>query len=132
MELDGKWIREHLPEDCREEPIDWFSGYYLDGLKVMSEGERGAPDTVRYEAKDQENLRMWQLNIICRYVGKTDTSKTWRWYRHHAKDGKWYHIEHRSYDYDAIEDSRLPGFERYLRNLKHAFPEECFRKKAEE
>jgi hypothetical protein len=26
----------------------------------------------------------------------------------------------------------LPGYERYLRNLKHAFPEDYFRKKAEE
>ena len=40
MELDEKWIREHLPEDCKDEPINWFSGLYLDGLKVMSEGGR--------------------------------------------------------------------------------------------
>ena len=32
----------------------------------------------------------------------------------------------------VIEDHPLPGFERYLRNLKHAFPEDYFRKKAEE
>ena len=32
----------------------------------------------------------------------------------------------------VIEDHRLPGFEGYLRNLKHAFPEDYFRKKAEE
>ena len=53
MELDEKWIRAHLPEDCRNEPIDWFGGLYLDGLKVMSEGERGDPDKVHYEAKDE-------------------------------------------------------------------------------
>ncbi len=86
MELDEKWIRAHLPEDCRNEPINWFGGLYLDGLKVMSEGERGDPDKVRYEAKDEEDLKWWQLNVICRFVGKVD---------------------------DAIEDARLPGFERY-------------------
>lgn len=132
MELDEKWIREHLPEDCKDEPIDWFSGLYLDGLKVMSEGERGSPDTVYYEAKDAEDLKWWQLNAICYYVGKADKSGTWRWYRDHAENGQWYYIEHRHYDYDAIEDHRLPGFERYLRNLKHAFPDDYFRSKVEE
>ena len=43
MELDEKWIREHLPEDCRNDRPDWFGGLYLDGLTVMSEGERGDP-----------------------------------------------------------------------------------------
>ena len=129
MKLDEKWIRERLTEDCKDEPIDWFSGMYLDGLKVMSKGERGNPDKIRYEAKDEEDLKWWQLDIICGFVGKTPKSKIWRWYRNHAEHG---YIEHRHYDYDAIEDARLPGFERYLRNLKHAFPEEYFRKKVEE
>ena len=134
MKLDEKWIREHLPEDCKDEPLDWFSGLYLDGLKVMSTGERGDPDTILYEAKDKEDLKWWQLDHICHYVGKTDRSKTWRWYRdyNHSKIGRFYYIEHRHYDYDAIEDHRLPGFERYLRNLKYAFPEDHFRKKVEE
>ena len=129
MKLDEKWIRAHLPEDCKDESINCFSGLYLDGLKVMSKGERGDPDTVRYEAKDEEDLKWWQLDVICGFVGKADKSKTWRWYRDYAKHG---YIEHRHYDYDAIEDPRLPGFERYLRNIKHAFPEEYFRKKVEE
>ena len=43
MQLDEKWIREHLPEDCAADEIDVFSGYYLAGLTVMSEGERGPP-----------------------------------------------------------------------------------------
>ena len=134
MELDEKWIRAHLPEDCKNEPIDWFGGLYLDGLKVMSEGERGDPDKIHYEAKDEEDLKWWQLNVICGFVGKADKSRTWRWYRDYAnsKIGQFCYIEHRHYDYDAIEDARLPGFERYLRNLKYAFPEDFFRKKVEE
>ena len=129
MELDEKWMREHLPEDCRNDSLDWFSGLYLDGLKVMSVGERGDPDKVRYEAKDEEDLKWWQLNVICNFVGKADHSKTWRWYRDHVQHG---YIEHRHYDYDAIEDPRLPGFERYLRNLKYAFQDVFFKKKVEE
>lgn len=131
MKLDEKWIRERLPEDCRNEDINVFSGLYLDGLKVMSYGERGNPDEVCYEAKDEEDLKWWQLNFVCRHVGKTDNSKTWRWYRDHAKDGQWYYIEHRHYDYNAIEDSGLPGFERYLKNLKYSFPEDYWKKRVE-
>ena len=132
MKLDERWIREHLPEDFGNEPIDCFSGLYLDGLKVMSEGERGNPDTVCYEAKDEEDLKWWQLDVICGFVGEADKSKIWRWYRDHAENGRWYYIEHRHYDYDAIEDARLPGFERYVRNLRHSFPDDYFRKKVEE
>ena len=134
MKLDEKWIRAHLPEDCRDEPIDCFGGLYLDGLKVMSKGERGDPDTIRYEAKDEEDLKWWQLDTICRFVGKADKTKIWRWYRDYAnsKLGQFCYIEHRHYDYNAIEDARLPGFERYLRNLKYAFPADYFRKKVEE
>ena len=124
MKLDEKWIREHLPEDIRDEDIEVFSGLYLDGLKVMSYGERGNPDEVHYEAKNEEDLRWWQLETICRFVGKADHSGIWRYYRSHAEDGHWLYIEHRHYDYNAIEDPRLPGFECFLRNLKYGFPKD--------
>ena len=65
MELDEKWLREHLPEDIRDEDLDIFSGLYLDGLKVMSYGERGDPDSVCYEAKNEEDLKWWQLDHLC-------------------------------------------------------------------
>lgn len=114
-------VEEFAAGECADEPIDLFSGYYLNGLNVMSEGERGEPDTVEYSAKSEEKLRYWQLEIICHFVGKADYSKVWRYYRDNAEDGKWLYIERRHYDYNAIEDSRLPGFERYLRNLKYGF-----------
>jgi hypothetical protein len=122
MQLDEKWIREHLPKELRDEDINVFSGLYLDGLKVMSYGERGDPDEVCFEAKDEEDLRWWQLERICHFVGKADKSRTWRWYRDHAENGRWLYVEHRHYDYDAIEDSRLAEFENFLRNLKYGFP----------
>ena len=41
MRLDEKWIREHLPIEVRNQPIDCFKEEYLVGLTVMQEGERG-------------------------------------------------------------------------------------------
>ena len=122
MIINEKWIRAHLPEDCSGDDIDVFSGYYLDGLTVMSSGERGGPDTVVYTAKDEEDLLYWQLEEVCRFVGKTDDPKIWRYYRDHAENGMWFYVERRQYDYDAIEDPRLTGFERFLRNLKYGLP----------
>ena len=132
MELDEKWIRAHLPEDCRDEPLDVFNGFYLDGLTVMSEGERGGADEVVYRAKDEEDLRYWQLEGICHFVGVADHSKIWHYYRDHAENGKWLYTERRHYDYDAIEDPRLPGFECFLRNLKYGFPPDRWEAKVRE
>lgn len=132
MRIDEEWIRAHLPEDCRDELLNVFSGYSLDGLTVMSEGERGGPDEVVYRAKNEEDLRYWQLEEICRFVGTVDHSKTWHYYRDHVENGKWFYVERRHFDYDAIEDSRLPGFERFLRNLKFGFPKDRWETKVKE
>ena len=132
MKIDEKWIYEHLPEDCADEDIDVFSDYYLVGLTVMSEGERGGSDEVVFRAKDEGDLRYWQLEEICRFVGKADHSKIWRYYRDHAEDGVWFYVERRHYDYNAIEDPRLPGFERFLRNLKYGFPPDRWEAKVKE
>ena len=132
MRIDKEWTRAHLPEDCRDEPLDVFGRYYLDGLIVTSEGERGGPDAVVYRAKNEEDLRYWQLEEICRFVGTVDHSKTWRYYRDHVENGKWFYVERRHFDYDAIEDPRLPGFERFLRNLKYGFPQDRWEAKVKE
>ena len=68
MRLDEKWIRERLPEEIRNEPIDFFSCDYLDGLTVMQEGERGGDDVVVYQAKTEEDLKYWQLEQVCRFI----------------------------------------------------------------
>ena len=132
MRIDEQWMRTHLPGDCEGEPLDVFGSYYLDGLTVMAEGERGELDAPVYRAKDEEDLRYWQFEQICRFVGKADHSVKWRYYRDHAENGAWFYVEHRQYDYNAIEDPRLPGFERFLRNLKGGFPPDRWESKVRE
>lgn len=133
MKIDEGWIRAHLPPEDRDAPLDGFSGEYLDGLTVMAEGERGGPDTVVYKAKDEEDLRWWQLEQVCRFLPvKEPTKKSWRWYRHHVEDDQWRYVELRHYDYNAIEDPRLYGFESFLRKLKFGFPPERWEEKVRE
>ena len=126
MRIDEPWIRAHLPPECAGQPIDFFSGEYLDGLTVMHEGERGGADVVIYQAKDEEDLRWWQLEQVCCFIQVKDPPprKTWRYIRDHAEDGHWLYRERRQYDYNAIEDARLYGFEHFLRLLHFAFPPE--------
>ena len=57
MDLDEKWIRDHLPLELKNVSLDLFVGEYLDGLTVMAEGERGGPDVVVYKVKSDEDLR---------------------------------------------------------------------------
>ncbi len=134
VELYEDWIRARLPKELADRPIDCFSGEYLDGLTVMSEGERGGEDTVVYRAESEEELRYWQLEQVCRFLGEKQppARKTWRYYRHHAENGQWFYTERRRYDYNAIEDPRLYGFERFLRNLKAGFPPERWEEKVRE
>ena len=66
MRLDEKWVRAHLPGELSAQSVDYFAGEYLDGLTVMHEGERGGEDVVVYRAEDEEDLRWWQLEQVCR------------------------------------------------------------------
>ena len=131
MKIDENWLRAHLPEDLRDADIGCFSGLYLNGLNVMSHGERGNPDEVIYEANDEDDLKWWQLEMVCHFIGKVDSSKIWRWYRDHTENNHWMYIERKHYDYNAIEDLRLPAFERFLRNLKYGFPAEEWEKRVQ-
>ena len=134
MELDEKWLRAHLAPEYQDDPLDVFSEMYLNGLTVMAEGERGNPDTVVYKAKDIDDLRYWQLEIICKYLHEEDPQeeKVWRYYRHHAENGKWLDTERRHYDYNAIEDPRLYGFECFLRASKYGLPSERWEKNVQD
>ncbi|MBQ7491862.1 MAG: hypothetical protein IJT76_04625 [Clostridia bacterium] len=124
MKIYESWIRAHLPQELADRPIDVFLGKYLDGLAVMQEGERGVPDAVVFQAKDEEKLRLWQFETVCRFIEENDPppQKIWRYSRDHVENGKWFYIERRHYDYNAIEDARLFGFECFLRRMKAGFP----------
>ena len=134
MRIYESWIREHLPEDERDQQIDFFGDMYLDGLTVMFPGERGGPDEVVYAAKSEEDLKLWQFEQVCRFIKEKEppARKRWRWYRDHAENGKWLYVERQSYDYNAIEDPRLYGFECLLRRLKNGFPRDRWERAVKE
>ena len=134
MRPDEKWIRAHIPKNVANQPIDCFAGAYLDGMTVMHEGERGGDDVVVYRAKDEDDLRWWQLEQVCRYIREPDppARKIWRYYRDHVEDGKWLYTERKNYYYNAIEDSRLYGFECFLRILRYGFPPDRWERKVQE
>ena len=123
-----QWIRTHLPEELRSEEIS-CGGDYVDGLQVMSYRERGGVDIV-YEAKSEEDLLYWMLKEVCDGLAYSHVhadnypQRRWRYYRHHSDNNGWLYIEHRNYDYNAIEDDRLPGFELCLRYLNYGLPKE--------
>lgn len=119
-----EWIKAHLPEEYANDPVRDFNGHYLDGLTVMQEGERGGPDVEVFRAENEEDLRWWLLMEVCKFLDEKTPrkEKVWRYYRDHAEDGGWFYVEHRHYDYNAIDDPRLYGFECYLRALKYGFP----------
>ena len=128
LKKDEAWIRARLPAELAGEDIFFFQGERLDGLAVLREGERGGPETVVFRAESEEELRWWELEIVCRFIKRKHlpARKVWRWYRDHAEQGHWRYVEHRRYDYNAIDDARLYGFECTLSVMKHAFPPERF------
>ena len=139
MNVDWTWIRSHLPREFAERDIGFLDGYYLDGMRVMSEGEHGAPDTPEYAARDEEDLRLWQFDHICALLGyelerehRTKNAKKWRYVRVRAENGKWFYAERRSYVYNAIEDTRLAAFEWYLRLIRPVFSPERFEERVQE
>ena len=139
MNVDWSWIRAHLPKELADRAIGNFNGYYLDGLKIVSEGERGGPDNLEYEARDEEDLRLWQFNHVCKSLShalelehRRENAKKWRFIRIRAENGKWLYAERRNYLYNAIEDTRLAAFELYLRLICPAVSPEYFEERVQE
>ena len=128
------WIRAHLPEELRDQPIDFFSCEYLDGLTLMQEGERGGDDVVVFRARNEEELLYRLLETVCCFIHEKDPPprKIFRYDRHHAENGHWLYVERRHYDYNAIDDSRLYGFESFLRCAKYGFPPDRWEEKVQQ
>ena len=127
FEPDLNFIRSHLPMEFQSQPIACFSNLWIDGRTVLHEGERGGPDIVVYQAENREDLLLWQLEQVCHFLKEPvpAETKTWRYQRDRTENGHWVYIEHCQYEYNAIEDPRLAGFESFLRILRHCdVPEE--------
>ena len=131
MKVYEEFIRSHLPKELADRPLDMFDNYFMDGLNVMTESERGGPDVIVYKAKSEEDLKLWQFGRACELIGSWPSfekrmgyPKRWRYYRHHAEKNRWLYTEYKKYDYNAIEDSRLEGFEKYLALTKLGFPKD--------
>ncbi|MBQ7568166.1 hypothetical protein IJT17_05100 [bacterium] len=134
-----EWIKRHLPSDIPDDTICSalrFGGYYQDGLTIMVYGERGGPDQVVFEAKDEHDLCLWQFEIVCeRIAGKwemanrNENSRKWRWLRDHAENGRWLYVEQRDYFYNAIEDTRLASSEVFLKLIKNGLPADKWEEK---
>lgn len=138
MHVYEEWIRAHLPKELADQPIGNFGGYYLDNLKIMSEGEHGAPDTLEYEAHDEEDLRLWQFDSVCASLGyaselkhRKENAKKWRYIRVRVENNKWLYAERTSYVYNAIEDTRLAAFELHLRLIQPVFSPERFEERVQ-
>ena len=81
LKKDEAWIRARLPAELAGEDIFFFQGERLDGLTVLREGERGGPETVVFRAESEEELRWWELEIVCRFIKRKHlpARKVWRW-----------------------------------------------------
>ena len=135
MKVYEEFIRAHLPKELADRPIIGFDYYFLDGLNIMTDDERGGDDILVYKAKSEEDLMLWQYSQVCKFIGdwpefekRMGYPKKWLYYRAYAKNNKWKYIEYTKYDYNAIEDSRLKGFEKYLALIKYGFPPERWEK----
>ena len=69
MKVYKEFTRSHLPKELVDRPIPDFNYYFLDGMNVMTEGERGGDDVLVYEAKNEEDLMLWQYSEVCRFIG---------------------------------------------------------------
>ena len=133
--VDQMWIQSHLPDHIPAALISKcsnFQSYYTEGLKIICEGDRGGFSEV-YEAKDDEDLKLWAFMHVCRDIGmslelkeRARNNSKWRYIRSHVQNGDWMYFENDSYVYNTIEDTRLYWFEEYLRLIKPVLPSARF------
>lgn len=128
-----EWIIERLPKYLPDEIVNdvledrWR---YVKELKVMEHDDRGSDLTV-YSAKDENDLLLWQFKDYCNRIAnklevknRENNSLKFRYIYDHVKDGEWYFIEHKNFEYNAIEDTRVIWFEEYLRLISSVVSKE--------
>lgn len=128
IHLDPDWLREHVPDDIPDSVLQEtgvLKGYYIDGLAVYNHPTQRDSQTLKYQAKNDDDLRIWEFKVCCQRIGfymalrtrGTDSEK-WRYPSAMRYGGKLRYRENRDYAYDAIYDSRKVPFEVELRLLK--------------
>ena len=141
--IDRGWIISHLPKNIPAEVLEdsiKFGGLYVDdNLIVWSEGERGAPDNMIYQATDEADLRFWTFGEVCSSIGlnmelhsRKQEELKWRYVQDHVEDGHWMYRKNKDYLYNAIYDYRLAWFEMELQLLKPIVPQKQWEKKVTE
>ena len=132
MDYFESWIRERLPKELADEDLSqYFEEYDLNGLTVTAKSELGG-DVFVYEAKDENDLRLWEFDKVCRDLGLKSEAfhspKKWRY----TKAGNGQYVERKTYDYNAAEDTRVYNFEAYLRLVKPVLPPEIWEARVRE
>ncbi|MBQ2594176.1 MAG: hypothetical protein II567_12960, partial [Candidatus Riflebacteria bacterium] len=69
MKVYKEFIRSHLPEELVDKANYNFDYYFLDGLNIMTDDERGGDDILVYKAKSEEDLILWQYSQVCKFIG---------------------------------------------------------------
>ena len=135
------WAIKHLPQNVPQTVVD--NGIkncrynFFSGLNVMERDDRGP--SIVYTAANEEDLRLWWFLFLCESISeqwelfaRKENEKKWRFLRATVKNGKWFYIEQKNYKYNAIEDTRLDRFEKYLNLIKPVVSPEFWNKKVEQ
>ena len=141
--IDREWIISHLPKDIPTEVVDdsiRFGELYVDeNLIVWSEGERGGPDDILYQATDEVDLRFWTFGEVCSSIAsemelrnRKQEEMSWRYVRDHVEGEHWVYRENKNFRYNAIHDFRKSWFEKELQLLKPVVPNEQWERKSKE
>lgn len=125
---DKQWIREHLPERVTDEMLDGcevFTSFYRDDLKIIREYHHGDAMGKVYEAKDEDDFLLWFFKECCDELSseliKPDRLKErlrWRYVDRSWGYDRRIYVEREEYEFNTIEDRRLPKYEEYLRLVR--------------
>ena len=141
--VDRTWIIDHLPKDIPAEVLRdslRFYGLYVDDILIIwAPGERGGSDSILYQARDEDDLRIWAFCYVCDQIGQQMEMRNraqyeglWRYVRDHVEDDHWMYRENKDYRYNAIYDQRKAWFEKELQLMRPVVPDGLWEERAKE
>lgn len=126
-------ISQNVPDRLIYETIKSMEWYYCDGLRLMALGDYGK-DYVVYKASDENDLRIHCFIHMCKELAqrwelatRKDNQNKWRYVQACVENDRWLYIEHKRYQYNTIEDSRLDWFEKHLRLIEPVISSQLWR-----